>query len=1179
MPYELRATRKHSDVTPNTHSNTDSVSQSRISLVNNVSVPDWSVESKLGDHLWWDTTGSGDVCQLSELDCCKSGAKKKCSVCRIAVHVRCMDNLQVACRLSYREADIRDYRDQCKQQQRTPHHWVNRRRQENKCKRCLKSIQPKFSFSSKETVAIQCTWCKASYHNKPNCLPEDLIHGHCDMGAHAGFIVPAEWIIKMPLKNTFKSSVRRTSSLVYSTPEINSLETNRISTSVSRPEQLTAFCAGDSNSLRIQCRKDEISGGQSPCKRSTNLKLAPGLPFVIKANPVDAVMRKPLLVFINPKSGGNQGLSLLRKFQWMLNPRQVFDLSQGGPRMGLELFNRVPNLRVLVCGGDGTVGWVFSTIDELGLSPPPPVAVLPLGTGNDLARTLHWGSGYTDEPKSKILRSVANGEIIALDRWHVVCEQRTDLLDGASSVVMTDDEDGRPVGLVRNTLPLTVFNNYFSLGADAATALEFHECREANPEKFTSRLKNKMFYAGCGGKDLLRRCWRDLSEHITLMCDGKDMTPLINSLRPHVILFLNIPKYGSGTLPWGHAPATAGFKPPRVDDGLLEVIGLSSTTLALLQVGGHGDRICQCREVILTTDKVIPVQIDGEPCRLLPAKIEIRCSHQALVVKKRGRRSSSLSRNNSKDFLEKRGTCGQAWLHIFVISLRDYEAIAEDALVLRHLAAYYGSISVTFEATVSIMRRTIETFNDSFDPVAATESQQHQKKRSGRSERPLFRLSNSWLFVDSTTAASRFFRIDSMRESVHFITDICNMEELFLIDNQMEPRLVQRKSTEDQVTTKTESHAMNESIVIDSCKNKQAEQTGDKLNSIYGGNSIFSSGPHLLHISKTTEKKCGEVGSGSSTIPQQIITTTSEQKPNRTANQSLCDMEPVNKDTVPCEKTRQVKVTDMQLITVGSLNSMHTQPVMSQPVKQAINEATESSSLNLWKGSLDDTYLTRSRRRLSLKEDEEQSCAVREWLNLEMRQLSYSSSRSGQTSVIDLTGSDTEDANRQTECAQRFSVCSMPVDYEDDAASFQARLNKALLNASRDGNAHQINKLLEAGANLLAVDERGRSALHLAVKFGCEDAVSALLKRASPELLELREYKKGQTALHKAAASGRQKICQLLVQAGACPAVRDANGKRPKRLACDVNDRQLAHYLQREELLFLISHGSDRVTV
>ncbi|KAF5403509.1 Diacylglycerol kinase, partial [Paragonimus heterotremus] len=637
--------------------------------------------------------------------------------------------------------------------------------------------------------------------------------------------------------------------------------------------------------------------------------------------------------------------------------------------------------------------------------------------------------------------------------------------------------------------------------------------------------------------------------------------------------------YGSGTLPWGHAPATAGFKPPRIDDGLLEVIGLSSTTLALLQVGGHGDRICQCREVILTTDKVIPMQMDGEPCRLLPAKIEIRCSHQALVVKKRGRRSSSLSRNNSKDFLEKRGTCGQAWLHIFVISLRDYEAIAEDALVLRHLSAYYGSISVTFEATVSIVRRIIETFNDSFDPVAATESQQNENKRSGRSERPLFRLSSSWLFVDSTTAASRFFRIDSMRESVHFITDICNMEELFLIDNQMEPNLVQQKPAEDHVITKRESQVMNESISIDSCNTKQAEQIADKLDSTYGEKSIFSGEPHLLHTWKTTGNKWEEVGSEPSTTPQLPVITTGEQNSNRTADQSLSHVEPVNSDTVSREKTEQVKMTNMQPATVDLLNSMHTPPVMSQSVKQAVNEPTVSSSLNLRKGSLDDTHLTRSRRRPSLKDDEDQSCAVREWLNLEMRQVSYSSSRSGQTSVVDLTGSDTEYANEQTECTQRCSVCSMPAEYEDDEASFQARLNKALLSASRDGNTHHINGLLEAGANLLAVDERGRSALHLAVKFGCEDAVCALLKRASPELLELREYKKGQTALHKAAANGHQKICQLLVQAGACPAVRDANGRRPKRLACDVNDHQLAHYLQREELLFLVSHGIDRVTV
>ena len=43
---------------------------------------------------------------------------------------------------------------------------------------------------------------------------------------------------------------------------------------------------------------------------------------------------QPLLVFVNVKSGGCQGLELVSSFRKLLNPYQVFDLENGGPLPG-----------------------------------------------------------------------------------------------------------------------------------------------------------------------------------------------------------------------------------------------------------------------------------------------------------------------------------------------------------------------------------------------------------------------------------------------------------------------------------------------------------------------------------------------------------------------------------------------------------------------------------------------------------------------------------------------------------------------------------------------------------------------------------------------------------------------------------------------------------------------------
>jgi diacylglycerol kinase (ATP) len=148
----------------------------------------------------------------------------------------------------------------------------------------------------------------------------------------------------------------------------------------------------------------------------------------------------------------------------------VFELSSiQGPEMGLALFDQVPHFRVLVCGGDGTVGWVLDAIEKHNYESPPPVAILPIGTGNDLARVLSWGGGFGAVERqgglSMLLYHIDHAAVTMLDRWRVtISGQRSEQIqNGDQSLEPMKDyqNSGQTVKFLNNYLGMLLFCLHF----------------------------------------------------------------------------------------------------------------------------------------------------------------------------------------------------------------------------------------------------------------------------------------------------------------------------------------------------------------------------------------------------------------------------------------------------------------------------------------------------------------------------------------------------------------------------------------------------------------------------------------------------------------------------------------------------------------------------------------------
>lgn len=281
----------------------------------------------------------------------------------------------------------------------------------------------------------------------------------------------------------------------------------------------------------------------------------------------------------------------------------------------------------------------MQSIARGGIEPQPAVAVVPLGTGNDLSRSFGWGGAFSPawikshKALHATLEAVAAAPAVPLDRWRLRLAAPSPQYfstkrpyafipcDGADSKVRRAPAARialrHPCALRQPALSAQAATaweafswNYVSVGMDAKAAHGFHELRESKPKLAFSRAANQFWYgyyscAGgwfCGGAPLNKEVRLELRG-----AEGGAWREVPVPAAVRAIVMLNLQSYAGGRDLWHHdksvrltslcscgprrlptqwrCPAdlrgaaqakAAGFSEPAPADGLIEVVGFKS---------------------------------------------------------------------------------------------------------------------------------------------------------------------------------------------------------------------------------------------------------------------------------------------------------------------------------------------------------------------------------------------------------------------------------------------------------------------------------------------------------------------------------------------------------------------------------------------------------------------------
>jgi len=342
-----------------------------------------------------------------------------------------------------------------------------------------------------------------------------------------------------------------------------------------------------------------------------------------------------IIALVNPTSGGQAGNKILKHLRKNLKAEQgeVFSLFDeaamvaaglkgetrdecGGLFFQWHIFDRFSTIHtdhrlvLVVCGGDGTVVWAINAMmmhkGMCARKYPSAVAVQPLGTGNDLARHLNWGSGLSELPHpASLIPRMKDAHIVEMDRWAIEISPRP--LDTTSFGSRNVEEAD-----VGNT----VWMNYFSIGVDSKIAHQFESCRSSCKSLFCSQLGNKLWYTCLGG---CNTCYcMNVAKCINVEVDlGEGWISLDVETSAQSLVAVNIGSWASGVDIWGSKNRENGeFAPATIDDGMLELAGVDGAAqigrATVFKSCAKFKRFSQAKSIRYTVTRPLHMQLDGE---------------------------------------------------------------------------------------------------------------------------------------------------------------------------------------------------------------------------------------------------------------------------------------------------------------------------------------------------------------------------------------------------------------------------------------------------------------------------------------------------------------------------------------------------------------------------------------